>query len=616
MRFALALLAAVAAAQTTGRSVKPFLEAPVQNPEVTEYQVRQFIVKRVPRLTAPAAGAAWHKEASRLRQRAFDEVFFHGWPQDWINAPHGFEDRGVIPAGQGYRLRKFRYPVVPGFWTTALLYEPLNQQGKTATILNLNGHEPEGKSTEYIQKRCINQARQGYYALNLEWIGMGELATKENLHWYSSHVDLAGLSGSGLFYTAMRKGLDFLAAHPGVDPARIGVTGLSGGGWQTAVLSGFDPRVAAAIPNAGYLSGLNYGGREGIGDNEQSSTDLLSVLDYTHITAMRAPRPTLLIYNAEDNCCFRAPRIRPFLFDPVVRFFDLFDARGNFAWYENRDPGDHNYQLDNRMQSYRFFAKHLRMPPVEQESPADADIKTAAELNVGLPEGQLTMFDVGRRHALTIRRPAPSLERLKQVLRFEPVSVQAAYPMTNSNSRGLETAGWRFDLSNGLSASAVVLRPLAAPTDAPVTILLHDAGRAAAFDAVSARVNRGEVVAALDVLFTGNADSAPHPYPVHDRMLACIGQRSLGLRAAQVSAVADWLTARPVRLETWGPRSQALGLVTAALAPRRFNGVDMRDGWKSLSKIYEDRLEYQRYPELFCMDFYKEFDLDSLAALR
>jgi len=613
-------------AQTTPRSVKPFLEAPVQTPEVTEYQVRQFIVARIPRLKLPATAAEWTAEASRLRERALNQVFFHGWPPEWVGAGHGFEDHGLIPAGQGYRLRKFRYPIVPGFYTTALLYEPEGRMGKTAAILNLNGHEPEGKSTEYIQKRCINQARQGYYALNLEWIGMGELAARENLHYWSAHVDLAGMAGSGLFYIAMRKGLDFLASHPGVDPARIGVTGLSGGGWQTAVLSGLDPRVAVAIPNAGYLSGLNYGGREGIGDNEQSATDLLSVLDYAHITAMRAPRPTLLIYNAEDNCCFRAPRIRPFLFEPVLPFFALYAAAKNLEWYENLDPGDHNYQLDNRMQSYRFFSTHLGMPPVTAESPAGADIKPADQLKVGLPDGQLTLFEVGRRQAMRIRHddvaPAGRGERrgvLRRVLRYRPVGVEAAYVMTNSNSRGLETVGWRFDFTNGLSASGVMLRATTAPAGGPAIVVLHDGGRAEASAIVSDHVNRGATVLALDTLFTGSADTIRHPYPVHDRMLACIGERALGLRAAQLAAVTGWLAARynprELGIDATGPRSQVLSLTAGALDPGRYRFIRARDGWRSLGRIYEDRIEYQKCPELFCLDLFKEFDIGQLAAL-
>ena len=53
-----------------------------------------------------------------------------------------------------------------------------------------------------------------WIALNLEWIGMGELNNKANSHWLASQLDLVGMNGVGLFYLAMRRGLDYLAANP------------------------------------------------------------------------------------------------------------------------------------------------------------------------------------------------------------------------------------------------------------------------------------------------------------------------------------------------------------------------------------------------------------------
>lgn len=51
--------------------------------------------------------------------------------------------------------------------------------------------------------------------------------TSSSTDWFGAHLDLAGANGIGLFYLAMRKGLDYLDAHPDVDLARPGVTGLS-----------------------------------------------------------------------------------------------------------------------------------------------------------------------------------------------------------------------------------------------------------------------------------------------------------------------------------------------------------------------------------------------------
>lgn len=70
--------------------------------------------------------------------------------------------------------------------------------------------EAAGKSVEYKQKRCITFARNGIMALNLEWMAYGELSAEFNQHWYGAHLDLTGANELGLFYLAMRRGLDYL----------------------------------------------------------------------------------------------------------------------------------------------------------------------------------------------------------------------------------------------------------------------------------------------------------------------------------------------------------------------------------------------------------------------
>ena len=190
--------------------------------------------------------------AGRIRRHLLDNVVFHGWPSEWVNSPPHFEEAGVVEGTEGYRATRLRYEIVPGFFSSAVLYEPADLKGKVPAILNVNGHVgPIGKAVEYKQKRCINFAKRGMIALNLEWIGYGELAGKENDHSYAGHLDLVGANGVGLFYLAMRRGLDYLDRHPNVDRNRLGVTGLSGGGWQTITLSALDERVAVSVPVAG-----------------------------------------------------------------------------------------------------------------------------------------------------------------------------------------------------------------------------------------------------------------------------------------------------------------------------------------------------------------------------
>jgi dienelactone hydrolase len=473
--------AAYVSGQTESRQLVPMLEEQIQTPEVTAYQLRRFVLNRIAKLPAPASPGQWKAEAKQLRQRVLNEVVFHGWPKEWVDAAPRFEDTGSIPTGMGYRIRKLRYEIVPGFASTAILYEPEVMKGRVPAILNVNGHVgAPGKAVEYKQKRCINQALRGIIALNLEWLGCGELFQKGNEHAFGAHLDLAGANAVGLFYLAMRKGLDYLYQHPSVDQNRIGMTGLSGGGWQTIVLSALDERISAAVPVAGHASFLSRLERmTDIGDIEQNPTDMFASIDYAHLAAMRAPRPTLLMYNAEDNCCFRAAFVKRENFDSVLPFFRLYGREDSF-------------------------------------------------------------------------------------------------------------------------------------------IVIADGGRKTSSAEVSARVNRGEQVLALDLLFTGEMVPGPR-VSGSVNLLATLGERALGIQAAQLIAAGQWMQTLSgqgkVRIEASGMRTQVIALTAAALEHGVFSEVLTRNGIASLRHLLTVPVEPRDAPELFCLDLYKRFDIDVLTKL-
>ena len=333
-------------------------------------QLRHCLVNLVAQPPSPTTASQWSQESKHLREHWLNDVVYHGWPREVVEAPARFDETGVIETGKGYRIRKLRYEIVPGFYSAALLYEPQDVQRGSPAILNVNGHVgAPGKSVEYKQKRCIQFAKQGILALNLEWLSFGELSQSGNQHWYGAHLDLVGAHEMGLFYLVMRRGLDYLHNHPLVDRERIGMTGLSGGGWQTILLSSLDPRVKVAIPVAGYQTLLTRVTVGDSGDIEENATDLVLGQDYSTLTAMRAPRPTLLIYNAEDTCCYRAPLVKPGVYDAVVPFFKLFGKEKDFQFHQNTDISAHNLGRDNRQQIYRFFTEQFGLPINEKEIP-------------------------------------------------------------------------------------------------------------------------------------------------------------------------------------------------------------------------------------------------------
>lgn len=359
-------------AQADSKIIEPILTQQLQPTQLATFQLQEYLRSKVPALTVPASAEQWTAEQQRIRRHLLDDVVFHGWPKEWVNSAPRFEDAGSLPSGKGWKLRKLRYEIIPGFIATALLYEPDPLPGRTPAVLDVMGHFGEqGNKVDFEQKICINQALKGMIALNLDWIGMGELHTKFNEHWFGSQLDLVGMNGVGLFYLAMRRGLDFLVASPDVDPNRIGVTGLSGGGWQAITLSSLDPRVLVSIPVAGYV---NLQGRlERVtsepGDLEQNPADFLVGQDYSTLTAMRAPRPTLLIFNAEDDCCFRAPMVKPYVFDPVVPFFNLHGKADSFQFFQSTLISAHNYALEDQQQASAFLIKHFHLTADAAEIP-------------------------------------------------------------------------------------------------------------------------------------------------------------------------------------------------------------------------------------------------------
>jgi dienelactone hydrolase len=650
----LGLLCAVStlSAQGTSGSIGPLLKQNLQSPSLVADQLRHFLLQSVPPLVLPSDSQQWDREAARIRGHELS-VLYHGWPQQWIDAPPRFEKLGVIER-PGYRIVKLRFEIVPGFYSTALLYEPEHISGKVPAVLNLNGHGPGGKAVEHKQKRCINQARRGIKALSLEWFGFGELQAEGNDHKLLRLLDLAGANGLGLFYIEMRRGLDYLYDDPNVDRSRIGITGLSGGGWQTILLSSLDTRVGPAVPVAGF-STLNtaiehpdYVG----GDPEQDASDMRQGVDYAQLVALRAPRPTLLIYNNMDDCCFRAGIVKQGVYSDIKPFFDLYGKPSNLEWYQNQEPGTHNYQRDNRERSYEFFNSIFHIDASSQEdADTDTEVRPYDDLVVGLPENNLTILGLAQSFAKPIHHEISAQpgaqwvqsqrERLREVARYTPVTVTHAWLIGATHEHNLESHSYRFEFSNGLSATGVLFRSATAPETAATTILVSDLGMPSTVDDVANDVNRGQRVLVLDPLFFGQnmPDTAPDNSKSGERafaqLLAAVGQRPLGLEASQITAVVRWLgqdldhgspsppfgretqirPAPPVRIVTTGPRSETVAMVAAALEPALFSALESRHSISTLMDIFDHPLAYSEAPELTCLDLYHDFDFNTLTAI-
>jgi hypothetical protein len=628
---ALLLVAGSAFADETAE-IQKLLAAPIIGPDLALAEVQDFCEARVPRMPTPKTAQEWQQEADRIRADVLAKVVFRGQATAWRDAKTDVKWDETIEGGPGYRIRKLRYEALPGLWIPALLYEPEKLEGKMPVALAVNGHEGKGKAAEYKQIRAINMAKRGMIVLNTEWLGMGQLRGPGFVHYKMNQLDLCGTSGLSPFFLAMKRGLDVLLAHENADPTRVCVSGLSGGGWQTIVISSLDARVTLANPVAGYSSYLTrIHNHSDLGDSEQTPCDLATVADYAHLTAMMAPRGLLLTYNVKDNCCFASGHALPPLLESAGPIYKLFGQEAKLRSHVNHDPGTHNFERENREALYAmvgdlFFAGSESFPKEEIESATE--VKTAEQLNVALPEDNLDFNKLALNLAQLLPRDgqlaatkdeavkwqAARTELLAGIVKYQKWEAKGQ-PVGEAAAGEIKVTSWRLRVGDTFTVPAV---ELARGEPKGTVILVADAGRAEAADVAQKLLGQGSRVVAIDPFYFGESKIKSKDF-LFALLVSAVGERPLGIQASQVAAIARWLAREgktgPVTVVAVGKRSSLFSLVAAALEKNAIAAVTLHGSLGSLKEVIEQNGQVDKTPELFCFGLLERFDVKQLVAL-
>jgi dienelactone hydrolase len=585
-------------------------------------EVRRFCDARIAAMPRGLSWSAWQHEADRIRQSVLDNVVFRGVPATWRDPARRIEWFDTIAGGPGYRIQKLRYEALPGLWIPALLYVPEKLAGRVPVVLNVNGHDGLGKALPYKQIRCINQAKRGMLALNVEWLNMGQLAGEGFSHNRLNQLDLCGTSGLAVFYLAMERALDLLLDHPHADVERVAMAGLSGGGWQTIIFSSLDRRVTLANPVAGYSSfKTRVEFFSDLGDSEQTPTDLAMLTDYLHLTAMRAPRPTLLTYNAKDQCCFASAHALPPLLEAAQPIFKLAGAEARLRSHVNEDPGTHNFERENREALYKMIGDHFYAGDAAydaREIESEAEVKTPEELNVPLPADNLDFqkLALAMLSNLPDANSHPTAESVGQIARL--ATYQPAAEMAGESAAGDTKARyWRIRLANDWTVPVV---ELTRGTPQHTACVMADAGRSAAADHIANLLNAGYRVLAVDPFYLGESKIEDRGY-LFALLVSSVGARPVGVQADQLQAVTRWATTQfgePVKQTiAIGPRITLAALLAAATAApdERPQQLILHNSLGSLKQIVENKWGVDEYPELFCFGLLQHCDIDNLVEL-
>ena len=584
-----------------------------------EQRIAGFVEDSARRLELPADAAQWQAQAAALRARC-SELLLRGHPAGVLDERPEVVWGDTLQPAPEYRIRKLRFEGYPGVWVPALWYEPVAATGRAPVpaVLNSNGHHAGGVAMDYKQARCINLAKRGMLALSFEFLGMGETASLA-AHNQQLLLDLLGQCGAGVFLVVMKRALDLLLDHPAADPARVAMTGLSGGGWQTVLLSALDERVRVMVPVAGHMPAWARRDPGDVGDAEQLPADLCTVADYDTLSALLAPRPTLFIFNRYDDCCFQPHKSVAGTYRPARAAFTLLGAADDCALHVCEEPA-HNYGADNRSQLYQWLNRHFGLHTPATDLPWEREVLSEAELTVGLPPARpsFATMAAARLEQLRHREAAvprvPDRAAVARVLRYRESAVSAVTVLTSRTWYGAVLAEeLLLELDRRWPLPAVLVRPEA---PAGATLLVGDGGRPAPPELTSLAAELGHTVLAADLLGCG----ALRPEPRSSLLLNTVGRPLLGMQVAQLLALARWLRRyagdRPLHLQAGGRAPGVAALLAAAQTPAAFATVAAPGLPRSLDALVELPVAFDSADTaLFCFGLRATLDLDDLQRL-
>ncbi len=212
--------------------------------------------KHLERLLASYPGLpAWESRKTELRKCMLKQMNLSPLPKKTPLNPIYTQKRKM----DGYTVENVAIETIPGVYLCGSLYRPAKGKGPFPAVLCTHGHASNEDLNKYgryrpdHQYRCAMLAKMGAVVFSYEMFAWGESRLQ-----VSSEVHRTALALTMQTVNSMRV-IDFLTSLPYVDPKRIGMTGESGGGTQTFLLTALDDRVSVSVPVV-MVSSYFFGG--------------------------------------------------------------------------------------------------------------------------------------------------------------------------------------------------------------------------------------------------------------------------------------------------------------------------------------------------------------------
>ena len=311
---------------------------------------------------------------------------------------------------EGYRIEHIIYESQPRFYVTASLFIPssLKRREKAPAVIYCSGHSNEGYRSNVYQHVIQNLVRKGFVVFAFDPVGQGErleyfdpvknksvIGGPTSEHSYpGSQAFISGSSQARYMIWDGIRAVDYLLTRKEVDPARIGITGRSGGGTQSAYIAALDERILAAAPECYITNFKRLLQSIGPQDAEQNFPHGVSRgIDHGDLLIVRAPKPALMITTTGDMFSIQGARETA---AEVSRVYDAFGNQYHFEMVE--DDAGHASTEKNREAMYAFFQKHLNNPGSSKDEeaalPAPADLRVTSSGQISTSLGGETIHSL------------------------------------------------------------------------------------------------------------------------------------------------------------------------------------------------------------------------------
>lgn len=283
--------------------------------------------------------AGWQKRREELKQCILSSLRLSPLPA----APASKPIITPVRKFKGYTVQNIALETLPGVYVCGSLYRPERIQGKLPVVLNPDGHFARGRYRADCQLRCAALARMGALAFSYDlfgWDGESQLQVRPQDHRRALVQTLHTLNALRI--------LDYLLSLKEADPARVAITGASGGGSHTMLMTAIDDRIKLSVPVV-MLSSYHSGGcpcESGMGVQLCAGGT-----NNVEIAAMAAPRPQLAVSDGQDW----TQRVPQTAFPFLQKIYGYY-GKGELVKNVHLAAEGHDYGPSKRKAMYEFIA--------------------------------------------------------------------------------------------------------------------------------------------------------------------------------------------------------------------------------------------------------------------